>query len=348
MSNPVACVSVIVPMLDEAAHVEALVDDLRAQDYAGELEVIVADGGSRDGSPDILREAARRAGLAVIVIPNPGRYVSPGLNACIARAKGELIVRLDCHSRYPSDYLSRCAVASAETGADNVGGVVVPTGRTPTERAVACAMDSPFGGIGWTRHAQKAGRVDTDTVTFGAFRREALRRVGGFDETLVRNQDEELNLRLRLGGGRVVLDPTIRVHYVPRGTYRALARQYCGYGFWKVTVRRKHSQRLSARSLVPLAFLTSLVALSPLAAFHPAPRWLLVAELVTYAGGAAAFAVAATRRRGESLSLFPRVAAAFPAMHLPYAVGLARGSLAACRHAPRSIDGRGDTPESAP
>ncbi|MCC6223270.1 MAG: glycosyltransferase family 2 protein [Thermoleophilia bacterium] len=327
MSAIASRISVVVPMLDEAEHVQTLVEDLAAQDYAGELEVIVADGGSADGSPDRLRAAARRGGLDVTVIANPRRYVSPGLNACIALASGDLIVRLDCHSRYPSDYLRLCAEASATTRAANVGGVMIPLGRTPTERAVACAMDSPFGGVGWTRHARGGGRVETDTVPFGAFLPEALRDSGGYDETLVRNQDEELNLRLRLRGGRVVLDPAIRVHYVPRGSLRALARQYYQYGYWKVIVRRKHRQRLSARSLVPPAFLASLVVLVPLAAIFAVTRLILLAELAAYAGGATAFAAAATRRRGEPWRLLPRVTAAFPTMHFPYAVGLVHGRL---------------------
>ena len=107
------------------------------------------------------------------MIDNPAGWVSPGLNACIREARGDLIVRLDCHSRYPKDYLRRCAELSEQTGAWNVGGRLVPTGTTPTERAVACAMDSPFGGIGWTRCATD-GPVTTDTVTFGAFRPEAF------------------------------------------------------------------------------------------------------------------------------------------------------------------------------
>src|SRR5919109_3986797 len=117
-------------MLDEAHYVEGLVADLSAQDFAGPVEVLVADGGSTDGSVARLEDAARVSGLSLTVLSNSARWVSAGLNACIERATGDLIVRLDCHSRYPSNYLSACALAAEETGAWNVGGVFAPQGRT--------------------------------------------------------------------------------------------------------------------------------------------------------------------------------------------------------------------------
>jgi glycosyltransferase involved in cell wall biosynthesis len=142
-------ISVIVPMLNESAHVEAFVEDLAAQDFEGDVKVVVADGGSTDGSREKLAAAAERAGLDVVILDNPARWASPGLNACLRVADGDLIVRLDCHSRYPSDYLRRSAIASEETGAWAVGGLLEPIGRTPTERGVACALESPFGGHNW-------------------------------------------------------------------------------------------------------------------------------------------------------------------------------------------------------
>src|SRR5829696_4119556 len=172
--DAVGRISVMVPMRDEAPHVARLAADLAAQDFQGELEILVADGGSTDGSAAALSAAAREHGLDLTLLDNPAGWVSPGLNACIAAATGDLLVRFDCHSTYPTDYLSRCARLAEATGAWNVGGQVVPVGATSTERAVACAMNSPFGGIGWTRAARADGPVDVDTVTFGAFRPEAF------------------------------------------------------------------------------------------------------------------------------------------------------------------------------
>lgn len=330
--RPGELVSIVVPMLNEVEHVDDLVSDLAAQDFDGEVEILVADGGSTDGSVERLEAAAARVGLErVTVVDNPARWVAYGLNACIRRATGDLIIRLDCHSRYPPDYLRRCALAAAETGAWNVGGLVVPEGRTPTERAVACAMESPFGGVTWTREASTPSRVDVDTVMLGAFRPHAFRAAGLFDESLVRNQDDEFNLRLRRAGGRIVLDPAIRLRYIPRGSLGAVARQYYEYGLWKVPVMRKHRQVVSARSMAPIAFLLSLAALAAASARWPAAGRALGAEVGLYAASAVAFGAASVRRRGEPWHLTPRVVAVFPSFHVPYAVGMLHGWLRGAR-----------------
>jgi glycosyltransferase involved in cell wall biosynthesis/SAM-dependent methyltransferase len=317
-------ISVVAPMYNEADHVASVVSDLAAQDFDGEIELIVADGGSTDGSVARLRAACEEHGLAVTVLDNPERYVSHGLNRCVRAATGDLIARVDCHSRYPADYLRRCAIAAEETGAANVGGIFLPAGRTATERAVACAMDSPFGGIHWTRHAGCA-RVEVDTVPYGAFRPEAFERAGLFDETLVRNQDDEFNLRLRLAGGRIVQDSSIKIEYIPRGSFAAVFRQYFEYGLWKPAVMRKHGRATSARSLVPVGLVASMAALLVLAPWIHAALLLLELEVGLYAAGALAFGSLSLRRRREPLRLLPRVAAAYPAFHLAHGLGQLTG-----------------------
>ena len=320
----IARVSVMAPMFDEADHIAGLVADLAAQDWDGELELLVADGRSTDDSVARLREAAARHGVELRIIDNPERWVSHGLNRCIEAATGDLIVRVDCHSRYPADYVRRCVLAAVETGADNVGGVFIPTGRTLTERAVACATDSPFGGVHWTRHGSN-GRVEVDTVPYGAFRPEAFRRAGQFDESLHRNQDDEFNLRLRLAGGRIVLDPAIKIFYTPRGTFARLFRQYFEYGLWKPEVMRKHGRVASLRSLVPGIFLASVVALLALSPWQHDAAWLAGIELGAYELGAIFFAVVGIHRHHESWRLLPRVLAAFPTLHFGQGIGMLIG-----------------------
>jgi succinoglycan biosynthesis protein ExoA len=317
-------ITVMAPMLNEAAHIEGLVADLAAQDWDGGMEILVADGGSTDGSVEKLRAAAERHGVPVTVLDNPDRWVSHGLNRCIERATGDLIVRVDCHSRFPADYLRRCAIAAEETGADNVGGILVPRGRTPTERAVAAAVDSAFGGIGWTRHGT-TGRHEVDTVTFGAFRPRAFDRAGRFDESLLRNQDDEFNLRLRGNGGTIVLDPAIRVYYTPRGSLRRLFKQYYEYGRWKAPVMKKHERPTSARSLVPVAFVLGLAALIPLSMWHPHAAALLTLKVSLYVAFASAFAVLCVRRRREPWRLLPRVLLVFPTVHIAHGLGMLSG-----------------------
>ena len=328
--TPIRTISVVAPVRNEGSNVDHFVSDLAAQDFSGELEVLVADGNSDDGSAARLRAAAWASGINLRVIDNPAGWVSPGLNACIREARGDLIVRLDCHSRYPKDYLRRCAELSEQTGAWNVGGRLVPTGTTPMERAVACAMDSPFGGIGWTRCATD-GPVTTDTVTFGAFRPEAFEQAGLFDETLIRNQDDEFNLRLRRAGGEIMLDPDILVMYRPRGSFARVWRQYYEYGFWKVPVMMKHRRVLTARSLAPLAFVLASVLLFLAMARFPLARRLLLLQWSVYGAAGAAFAARSVSQHGEPWSLIPRVLATFPAFHLGHGSGQAVGWLRALR-----------------
>ncbi len=344
-------ISVIVPMLNEARYVEDFVADLASQDYEGEVELLVADGGSTDGSAELLRRAAHRRGLALVALENEAGWVSQGLNACINEATGDLLVRLDCHSRYPPDYLRRCAAASAETGALVVGGVIVASGHTRIERAVACAMDSPFGGIGFYRiftsnggllarlagtfglarehHARESGRIETDTATFGAFRPEVFDLVGLFDESLRRNQDDEFNLRVRRAGEKVVLDPSIRVYYTPRGSFRGVFRQYFEYGYWKVAVMNKHGELPGPRSLVPAAFIGSVGALALAGTQSAAARRLLAVELASYGGLALVAGATTVRRRREPVRLIPIVLAVFPTFHVGYGSGMLRAALGA-------------------
>lgn len=335
-------ISVIVPMFNEAAHIEQLLGDIAAQDFPGAVEIFVADGGSTDGSRALLARAAEFSGLDLTVVDNPAGIVSTGLNACIPLATGQLIVRLDCHSRYPSTYLSLCARAADETGAWNVGGAYQAVGRTTTERAVACALASPFGGVNWTSDAHRTARADADTVYLGAFRPIAFARAGLYAEDLVRNQDDELNFRIRQAGGRVVFDPAIRAIYVPRGSFRALAQQYFDYGFWKVVVMAKHRRPLSGRSLAPPAFVFSLLTLGTASTTSRGARRALALLGTAYAAASVGFGLASSRRCGAPVGLVPRIAAVFPTLHLSYGLGMV-GALAALkrpgRMTPRDDDG---------
>jgi succinoglycan biosynthesis protein ExoA len=312
------------PIRNEARSITTSLTAVLGQDYPPyRLEVIVADGMSDDGTReavDAVVEAAGREAASVTIIDNPGRAVATGLNAAISKAQGDLIVRVDGHCEVGRDYVSTCVRLLEETGADNVGGITTARGTGVLQRAIALGMSSPFGvGNARFRYASKPGWVDT--VFPGAWRREVFERIGGFDEELVRNQDDELNFRLVQAGGRIWLDPTLRVRYEPRDSLSALWRQYFDYGFHKVRVIQKRRGVASLRHLIPATFVVSLLV-GVVTAAVTRRRKLLLSLLVPYV----ATSVVASARAGRSdQATVPVLPAVFATLHLSYGTGFLTG-----------------------
>jgi glycosyltransferase involved in cell wall biosynthesis len=330
MSQPRPKITVIVPCRNEAAHIRHFLEGLLAQDLDGfEWEAIVADGMSDDGTREILEEYARKE-PRIRVIENRGRIVSTGLNEAIRAARGEIIVRMDVHTEYARDYVRRCVEVLEEIGADSVGGPWTAQADGCLARAIAVAFQCPFGaGTARSRRVSYEGPVDT--VYLGCWRKSTFERVGLFDETLVRNQDDELNLRIVRAGGVVWQSPRIRSWYKPRGSLRALFRQYFQYGFWKVAVIRKHKLPASWRHLVPGLFVLANVALPGLwavgrlagAAWLAEPaRALWLAQAAAYGVACAAASILAARKQWRLLPLLPVV---FATYHVSYGLGFLAG-----------------------
>ena len=296
-------ISVILPCRNEAASIEECIRSIFAQERLdGAIEVIVADGLSDDGTREIIgslgdRRSETEGGGAkrqersienriplgdgrwkaedgapnsqitpMHLIDNPARIVPTGLNAAIRAAQGDIIVRMDAHTEYASDYVCRCVEALEQSGADNVGGPWVAKGIGALSCAIAAAFQSPFA-VGGARGHDPHYEGPVDTVYLGCWRWEAFERFGYFDEELVRNQDDEHNLRIIRGGGRIYQSPKIRSWYRPRGSLTALFKQYTQYGYWKVRVIQKHKLPASWRHLVPGAFVLTLSLLFLLSTF---------------------------------------------------------------------------------
>jgi glycosyltransferase involved in cell wall biosynthesis len=235
------------PVLDEERHLEAAVGRALAQSYPGAIEVVLALGPSRDRTDSIAGDLAR-ADPRVRCVPNPSGATGAGLNAAIAAARHEVVVRLDGHAMIPDDYVRTAVETLDRTGADNVGGVMAAQGETDFERAVARAMTSPIG-VGQARFHVGGDEGPADTVYLGVFRRSALEKAGGYDESFLRAQDWELNHRIRRAGGVVWFTPDLQVTYRPRSTLRALARQYRDYGRWRRVVAHEHRDTVNVRYL---------------------------------------------------------------------------------------------------
>src|ERR1043166_4540670 len=197
----------------------------------------------------------------VRIIDNPGFIVSKGLNAAIRAARGEIIIRIDAHTEYAPDYVRSCVATLEATGADNVGGPARTKAHAFIEKAVAAAYHSPFA-VGGAKFHNVEYEGFVDTVTYGCWPRGTFEKFGLFDEELARNQDDEHNLRIARGGGKIYQSPKIKSWYRPRGSLMALFRQYMQYGYWKVRVIEKHKLPASPRHLVPGAFVLTLMLLS--------------------------------------------------------------------------------------
>jgi succinoglycan biosynthesis protein ExoA len=251
-------VSVIIPVRNEVRFLEATVASIQAQDYPGPIEIVIADGMSDDGTRDLL-ERMTLADHRVRYVDNPTGRTPNGLNLAIAAARGEIIVRCDGHAELSPDYVRTAVDILDQSGAVNVGGVQRAIGTKWMQRAIAHAMSSPIG-VGNARFHYGGAPGPTDTVYLGVFRRDALVAAGSFDETLTRNQDYELNIRLRANGGVVWFDPRLEVVYRPRRSLAALWRQYYQYGTWKRQVVRLHPEATRVRQLVPPLFVVALLA----------------------------------------------------------------------------------------
>ena len=259
-------VSVVIPVRNEAASIEATIESIIAQDYEGRIEIIVADGMSDDGTREILDALAGRYEQLRYVDSPTGRTPN-GLNLAIHASHGDIIVRCDGHAELPRDYVRTAVSVLNETGAVNVGGVQHAVGVGWTQRAIAYAMTSRIG-VGDARFHYGGEPGPVDTVYLGVFRRDPLFAAGLFDEELTRNQDYELNIRLRAAGGVVWFDPRLKVVYRPRSSLRGLASQYFHYGAWKRRVVRMHPESTRPRQLVPPLFVIALLA-SVMLAFTP-------------------------------------------------------------------------------
>jgi succinoglycan biosynthesis protein ExoA len=280
------------------------------------MEIIIADGMSDDGTGEVLARFAKTY-RELSVIDNPGRIVSTGLNAAIRAAKGQIIIRMDAHSEYAADYVRQCVRVMEETRADAVGGPWVARGTHFMERAIAAAFQSPFCAGGRVHDPSYSGPIDV--VYLGCWRREVFERVGMFDEELVRNQDDEFSLRLNRAGGTLWQSAMIRSWYTPRGSLRALFRQYAQYGYWKVRVIQKHRLPASLRHLVPGLFLLSLASLSIASWWSQSARLgvLVIAAAYAIASGFASTRVAA-RSDWKLLPVLPLV---FACYHFGYGSG---------------------------
>ncbi len=310
-------VSVVMPVRNEAQHLEESLRSVLAQDYPGSVEVVLAVGVSSDGTGEVVRLLAQ-ADPRVVVVDNPSGRTPDALNCAIAASSQPIVARVDAHGALPCDYL-RCAIQILHaTGAANVGGRAVPEGTDSTQQAIALGMGSSLG-MGSARFRVGGQAGPADTVFPGVFLREWIDRVGGFSAEYDRAQDWEMNLRIRQAGGVVWFSPDVCVTYRPRSSLTALAAQFFATGQWRRRLSQEHSEALNARYLAPPVVL-ALVVGGALGASVWRPLALLP---VGYAVAVAAGGLVISR--GKPWAVRVRVPAVLATMHLSWGAGFLRG-----------------------
>lgn len=313
-------VSVIVPVYMEELHLEGCIRSLLQQRYPREqMEWIFVDGGSSDRTVKILQGYQKKYPRLIRYYDNPGRIQACAMNIGIQNASGNYIIRMDAHAVYPADYIAKCVWYLEHTDADNVGGIVLTRGCSGTGKNIAKMLSSRFGvGNSGFRTFAKGGYVDT--VPYGAFRKEVFEKWGGFDERLVRGEDNEINYRIRKNGGKVLLADDIVSTYYCRDTVKSLCSMAFRNGKWNVITSKYVPGAMGIRHFVPLVFLLSLIGLGAGSICSKKVRFLFIGELSTYFVLDTCFSFRAKGKLPDKLQLM--------CLHFLFHISYGAGSLA--------------------
>jgi cellulose synthase/poly-beta-1,6-N-acetylglucosamine synthase-like glycosyltransferase len=317
-SNSVPTMTVVIPMRNEEDYIGRCLQSIIDQDYpAKQVEILVVDGMSTDNSRNIVSGFAGRY-ANVRLLDNEKKITPAAFNLGIRNAKGSIVAIIGAHCSLAPDYISNCVHYLSTREADCVGGAIENIGEGFWGQAISLAMSSPFGvGDAHFRYSRQERYVDT--LAFCAYRREIFDKIGLFDEKLVRNQDYELNYRLRKAGGKILLTPAIKSHYYTRASLRKLWSQYSQYGFWKVQMLRKHPRSVRVRQLVPPLFVLSLLLSGALSAISNPAAWVFALVVASYLSLSLAFSFSIATRKGcQYLPILPVI---FACLHLSWGLG---------------------------
>jgi glycosyltransferase involved in cell wall biosynthesis len=305
------------PVYNEERYIEKCVDSLLLQDYPiDEMEWIFVDGCSKDRTVEILKRYQEKYPSLIKIYSNPDKIVPYAMNIGIAASKGKYIVRLDAHADYATDYISKCVYYLENTDAENVGGIAETKANGFMGKAIAKMLSSKFGvGNSQFRTNGESGYVDT--VPFGAFRREVFSKYGGYDERLVRNQDNEMNFRIRKNGGKIYLANDIRFSYYCRDSIGGISTMARKNGMWNIITMKLCPGSMGVRHFIPFAFVISVLGLGILSFVHLLFAAILAAEISLYLLLDIVFSI----KQAETLREFFTLLILFPIFHVAYGVG---------------------------
>lgn len=316
MTNEII-VSVVMPVYNEEKYIEKCVDSLLMQDYdKNNMEWIFVDGMSKDKTVSILKSYKEKYPELIKVFENPQKIVPYAMNIGIKESKGKYIVRLDAHADYEKDYISKCVYYLENTDAENVGGVAITKANGFSGRCISKMLSSKFGvGNSEFRTNGKSGYVDT--VPFGAFKREVFSKYGGYDERLVRNQDNEMNFRIRKNGGKIYMSDDIKLSYYCRDSVSGISKMAKTNGMWNVITMKLCPGSMGLRHFIPFMFVLSILGLGLLGFLHTFFWNLLGVELILYLLLDAVFSF----KQASGVKEFLYLLILFPIFHIAYGFG---------------------------
>lgn len=314
-------VSIVIPCRNEKKYIGKCIEGFLNQTYPeANYEILICDGMSNDGTRDIIRGYEQKYSN-VLLIENKGLTAPKGMNEGIKFSKNDVIIIFGAHAFPEKDFIEKNAAALSDEDIGCVGGTLETINENAIGKGISLAMSSPFGvGNAMFRYSKKEAFVDT--VAFGAYRRKVLDQVGYFDEELTRNQDDELNLRVRENGYKIFLSPKIKSYYYSRGNYKKLWRQYFQYGFWKVRVFQKHKKMPQVRHMIPLFFVLFNIfgILSKLINQYLFISYLLILMIYLLSGLFQSIKLGMKNKVNFLLILIT-----FPILHLSYGLGFLEG-----------------------
>ncbi len=321
-------VSVIIPCYNEEKHITNLLYALKNQTYLiKNIEIIIADGNSTDNTLlKIELFKKNNPKIKIITLKNDKKIIPAALNLAIQASEGDFIIRMDAHSIPNSDYIERCVQHLLAGDADNVGGLwlIRPASNRMISKSIAYAASHPFGvGDAKYRYSEEAAYVET--VPYGAFKRELIDKIGFFDESLLANEDYELNTRILKNGGKILFDPNIQTNYIARENLNALWKQYFNYGFWKFKMLRKYPETIRWRQAIPPLFVISILMGSIIAVFIRLFRFILLFVLLVYFGLLILSSIKIVKKE-KNPSLLIGVPVAILTMHFGWGLGFLKSA----------------------
>lgn len=316
-----AFISVVMPIYNEEKYIENCIDSLLLQDYPQEcMEWIFVDGMSSDRTRELIEAYIEKHPKLIKILSNPNKTVPYAMNIGIKEARGKYIIRLDAHADYNTDYISKCVYYLDTTDADNVGGVAETKSKGFVGNAIAKMLSSRFGvGNSEFRTNGESGYVDT--VPFGAFRREVFEKWGGYNERLTRNQDNEMNYRIRKNGGKIYLSSDIKLSYYCRDSIKSISDMAVKNGMWNVITMKLCPGSMGVRHFIPLAFLLSLIILPITSIIYHPLWWLFAFEMTLYF----ALDCLCSAKQASGIKEFILLVLLFPIFHITYGAGSLEG-----------------------